>query len=389
MRVLDKYLAELVHAQFENRVASDIPNGVMVDDIVTIAVKNQMRYLLLEALIKVRNISEEERIRLKSLILPSIYQTAVQVHELKELEITFDTEKIINQPMKGSIIKFLYPSPEMREMSDIDILIEPDSMSHARVILEKRGYSLYESIKHHDIYIKYPYLILEAHRAMYDKSVDSNQYNYFQNFSRTHVKDGTKCTQVLDIEDFYVYMMAHMAKHFYEMGCGIRHLVDIYVYLIKYDSVLNREYVDSELDKCGILEFTKKMEEITFIWLGHEQEDELHDIIFSYMMDSGIYGKDENGIWNKFIYEKIKKHEMSRLQLRIWYWFPPLHYMSEQYPYLEERPWLLPWAWIARGINGVVYSKGSYKRDMIKHISKEQINNMQKVYLALNLKFRI
>ena len=28
-----------------------------------------------------------------------------------------------------------------------------------------------------------------------------------------------------EAEDFYIYMMAHMAKHFYKRGCGIRNLV--------------------------------------------------------------------------------------------------------------------------------------------------------------------
>lgn len=388
MRILDKYLSELIHAQFENRVASDLPDGISVEDIIQIAIRNQMRHLLLGALVRVRNVSEEDKLKIRNIILLSIYQTAIQVQELKELEIAFEREGIINQPMKGSIIKYLYPSPEMREMSDIDILIEQSNMPRAQKIFESRGYTLSQSIKHHDIYSKPPFLTLEAHRAMYDKSVDSNQHSYFENFSRTRLKEGCKYTYVFGIEDFYIYMMAHMAKHFYQMGCGIRHLVDIYIYLKRYGNTMNREYVDAEFKKCGILTFVKAMEKLTFIWLGNEQEETLYDQIFEYMLDSGIYGKDENGIWNKFADEKISKHDTSHIHLLFWYWFPPLQYMSEYYSYLDEKPWLLPWAWIVRGVSGVVYGKGSYKRKMIQHIDKEHIRIMKDIYQELDLKFR-
>ena len=45
------------------------------------------------------------------------------------------------------------------------------------------GYVLEQAIKHHDIYVKEPFMVVEAHRAMYDKTVDNNQYEYFSNFS--------------------------------------------------------------------------------------------------------------------------------------------------------------------------------------------------------------
>ena len=59
-----------------------------------------------------------------------------------------------------------------------------------------------------------------------------------------------------------------------------------------------------ELKKCGILEFTEHMEKLANIWLKGEKSSGFYEDLFQYMMDSGIYGKDENGIWNKFAEEK-------------------------------------------------------------------------------------
>ena len=94
------------------------------------------------------------------------------------------------------------------------------------------------------------------------------------------------------------------------------------------------------------------------IWLEEEESNALYDNLFAYLLDSGIYGKDENGIWNKFAEEKKKGKTAGRQQLKFWYAFPPLHYMAEYYPYLEDCPWLLPWAWLVRGITGLAKHKG-------------------------------
>ena len=229
---------------------------------------------------------------------------------------------------------------------------------------------------------------LQQAQGNYDKTVDRNQYGYFKNFSRTHTRNGCTYTQDFGTEDFYVYMMAHAAKHFYQTGCGIRHLIDIYVYLERFGEQMDRNYLDKELEQCGILTFTGHMEKLAYLWLEEEESNALYDNLFAYLLDSGIYGKDENGIWNKFAEEKKKGKTAGRQQLKFWYAFPPLHYMAEYYPYLEDCPWLLPWAWLVRGITGLAKHKGTYKRQMMNHIDEERIRTVQDIYEKMDLKFQ-
>ena len=231
-------------------------------------------------------------------------------------------------------------------------------------------------------------ITLQQAQRNYDKTVDRNQYGYFKNFSRTHTRNGCTYTQDFGTEDFYVYMMAHAAKHFYQTGCGIRHLIDIYVYLERFGEQMDRNYLDKELEQCGILTFTGHMEKLAYLWLEEEESNALYDNLFAYLLDSGIYGKDENGIWNKFAEEKKKGKTAGRQQLKFWYAFPPLHYMAEYYPYLEDCPWLLPWAWLVRGITGLAKHKGTYKRQMMNHIDEERIRTVQDIYEKMDLKFQ-
>ena len=215
METMAEYLAELVKAGLEDRKAASLPEGVSVREIVKISEENHMDYLLLGALLKTDGLSEEEKGLLREKVLGSMLFTGMQLQELKKLEERMEQAKIPCQPMKGARMKFYYPSPFLREMSDIDILIHGDFMEQAAVELEAMGYVLQQKIKHHDIYRKAPGIVVEAHRAMYDRTVDERQYAYFSDLSRAVRRKDFLYVYDFEAEDFYIYMMAHMAKHFY------------------------------------------------------------------------------------------------------------------------------------------------------------------------------
>ena len=388
MRTIDKYFAELVQAQLNNRKPAPIPEEVSLQELITLSRKNHMDYMILGGLLKTDNLPEEYIPALRRAVMTSLFRTTTQITEFRELIKRFEENQVKNQPMKGSLMRFMYPSPELREMSDIDVLIEKESWERGVKVMTDMGYHLHEAIKHHDIYMKKPYMVLEAHRAMYDKTVDSNQYEYFKNMSKAVLREGYQYSYDFTPEDFYIYMIAHMAKHFYKMGCGVRNLVDIYVYNQKFGETMDKAYVDKELKSLGLLDFTNHMVKLANIWLGEDEEEEFYDQLFDYMLGSGIYGKDENGIWNKFCEEKMQDKEVTRKRLKTWYLFPPLHYMAEYYPWLEEHAFLLPVAWGIRAFRGVFLHKGEQKRHMINEIEQDQIAVYKKIYQEMNLRFK-
>ena len=388
MSILANYLAQLIKAQLNGEKPVSVPEEIQVEDLIHLSCKNHMEYLVMGALLKTDGISEEIQGILRSHVMRSIVRTTTQIMDLKEIIRRFEEKKIVNQPMKGAQMKFIYPSPEMREMSDIDILIRHDCMDRAAEELKDMGYVLEQAIEHHDIYVKEPFMVVEAHRAMYDKTVDNNQYEYFSNFSKAILKKGYKYTYDFNDEDFYIYMIAHMAKHFYVKGCGVRNLVDIYVYLKAKEDVLNHKYVEEELKKLGLSTFTKHMEKLAFAWLDQKPFTEFQQQVFDYMLDSGIYGKDENGIWNKFSEFKMKGKEVSKFRLKLWYFFPPIVYMAEYYPWIEGKPFLLPIAWGIRACRGIFMRKGTDKRKMIHEIEQEQVQVYKNIYQEMQLHFK-
>ena len=194
-----------------------------------------------------------------------------------------------------------------------------------------------------------------------------------------------------EAEDFYIYMMAHMAKHFYKRGCGIRNLVDIYVFLEKFGGEMNADYLQKQFAGLGLTAFTEHMEKLARIWLQGEPGEAFYQQLFDYMQGCGIYGKDENGIWNRFCDAQPEKGEKGRDALKRWYWFPPYEYMVLYYPWLSRNPvagkFLLPAAWGIRAVRGVVCGRGKYKREMLRQIDASQIGVRQDIYRRLQLRF--
>ncbi len=384
--ILFQYLAELILAQLENRQPKELPESVSVEELIKIASRSHMSTLILGALLKL-DLEEDKKQFLKQSVLSRILLSYAQQNEFQQLIKAFEENSIHSQPMKGVFMKQYYPKPELREMSDIDILINEDQLEQAEAILTELGYTFSSKESHHDIYRKNLKIVLEVHWTMYDGHVDKNQHDYFHNFSRAVLMDNHTHTYTFTKEDFYVFMMSHMAKHFYARGCGIRNLVDIYVYQQQFGAKLDKVHVKRELKKCGIYDFARHMETLADIWLNQKECNEFYLQLFNYMLDCGIYGKDENGMWNKYANAKTGSSTTSAFRLKLWYIFPPMNYMEEYYPWVKGKQILLPAGWIVRFFHGITKKKATNKLEFLKTAESEEILIVQNIYKKMGLNF--
>lgn len=378
-----KYTGMLVKSTFENKIPDSLPEGITESELIKIAVNGQMPYLLLYSLLKLSK-DESQTDKIRNLIKHSTFKTFIQVHSAKQISTAFEENGIRHQILKGTIMKSLYPTPEMREMSDIDLVVYDDSLNKAAEVMEKLGFKNHGLVKHHMIFSKGNELLVEVHWSLFDSSTDKKQYVYFKDNFRSKLVEGTNFTYEFSIEDFYVYMISHMAKHFFETGCGIRNLVDIYVYYNKYGELFDQEYIKKELAECGIIDFEKNMRELAYIWLDNKECEQYYENLFEYMVDSGIYGKSENGVWGQLSKETKKGNSNSKFR----FYFPSIDFMKEKYSWLEKYRFLLPVGWIIRGLNGISSKEARNHKEMIENSDKEQMKKMLDIYHRLNLEFR-
>lgn len=378
-----EYTAELVKACFEKRKPAEIPAELSVEELLDLAVSGQIQYPIACSLLKLE-LSAEDTERARSMVKFSTFKTFTQMVAADKITKEFEKEGIRHQLLKGAVTKKLYPSPEMREMSDIDLVVYDENLDKAAAVMEKMGYTNHGLVKHHMIFSNANRVHVEVHWCLFDANADRKQHVYFKDNFRAQLKEGTKYTYEFGPEDFYIYMISHMSKHFFETGCGIRNLIDIYVYRSKLGDCLDKEYLYKEFEKCGLKDFDEHMTELAFIWMENRACSDFFENLFAYMVDSGIYGKSENGVWGQLAKETADGDAGCKIR----YYFPSLEFMKEKYSWLSKAPYLLPVAWVVRGVTGISRKESRDHRDKLKHADSESVKEMLEIYHRLNLNFR-
>ena len=147
--------------------------------------------------------------------------------ERAEIFSYMDEQRIWHMPLKGVILKEFYPSIGMRQMSDNDILFDKDYAKQIRDYMISRGYEVevFEQ-GNHDVYEKEPVYNFEMHTSLYGAGHHNEWISYYDRIKDRLRPKGNRSEYRLMDEDFYVYIMTHMFKHFDGSGTGIRSLLD-------------------------------------------------------------------------------------------------------------------------------------------------------------------
>lgn len=283
----------------------------------------------------------------------------MQQYEVQHIMEKLDSKGIPYLPLKGWKMKRLYPRPDMRSMCDVDILIRQEDMPGFPAIMKESGFELEYHGMHHDEYIKNGTLSIEIHRLLFEP--DSDWYEYFKQYmERTSVLDSKRQERQLPQEDFYLYLIAHMAKHFRNGGTGVRSVMDVYVYQKAYGDSLDTAYVQREFEKLGLGGFARAMEELAQSWFAGEQiRSDCHPKMAAYILNGGAYGLKDRGILSSV--HEAGNHKGKYLLRRC---FPNRHFMAAQYPCIEKVPVLLPLFYGVRAFRTVFFRRESFKREI-------------------------
>ena len=209
-----------------------------------------------------------------------------QLYELENLYRAFERGGIEYMPLKGAVIKQLYPKPEMRTMSDADILIKTEQYEKIRAIMRNDGFKEAVESDHELIWNK-SNIHLELHKRLIP-SYNKDYYAYYGDGWKLAVPDTGSRYKMSD-EDTFIYIFTHYAKHYRDGGIGIRHITDLYIYLSAKPD-LNKKYIEAELKKLNLLDFYNNTVHTLNVWLNGEKSDEMSDFITEKIFESGSYG---------------------------------------------------------------------------------------------------
>lgn len=259
-------------------------------------------------------------------------------------------------PLKGCILKDHYPRLGMRQMADIDILIDPERREDVQRIMEGRGYTS-ELLPYsaHDTYQKPPVFNFEMHRLLFTVLSGEKLYLYFRNIWDRVIKDADNAYGYhLSPEDFYLHMIAHEYKHYSGGGTGLRSLLDTWVYLLHMGESMDRAYLAGELEKLELTDFEKTNRELAQKVFDGGTMTKADEEMLDYILSSGTYGTVIHSA-DKII---ARKGRMGYLLVRA---FPPLQVMHAMYPVLDRWPILLPLCWLRR-----LFNAWKHKRNKVR-----------------------
>ncbi len=310
---------------------------------------------------------------------------AQQQYEISLLTDAFLKEGISFMPLKGVLLKECYPKSEMRYMGDADILIREDEYPQIREIMTELGYSFNLESNHEYIWSK-GVMQIELHKRLIP-SYNEDYYAYYETGWRL-AKLNDKTRYFMTDEDFLIYMVTHLAKHYRDSGIGIKHFVDVWVYKNQKNS-LDEKYIECELKKLQLFDFYKNCILLLEVWFEGKSGNEITDIMTQWIFSSGAYGTEKNNSISSALKEEKKSGKNARLKFYIESTFPSYKHMCKKYKWLPKAPILLPFAWLVRMAVALLFKKGNVKGTMQKgaDMTKQNIDEYQKALNIVGLDF--
>ena len=311
----------------------------------------------------------------------TVYYQFLFENERKAICQEMEKNKLSYLPIKGAKLVDYYPLPGMRFMADNDIIYgfvgmengyycrlgknekekEKNIKSAQKIlvnIMMKRGYKCQITRGNADVFKKKPMFNFEMHRHLFISGQKFHDYYEDPWFKAKRCSDDKYEFYYLD-EDEYIYMIAHTYKHFDNSGCGIRCLIDLYVFLEKKKDELDWKYIDHEMKLMVLDVFHNKLKKLSLACFSEMSLDEDDENLLIYMIMSGTYGNVMNFFERTYDRQegcdKIKKLKYMKKRL-----FLSKEEYKDSYPILYRHTYLIPFFTVYRIINSIVLRPGKF-----------------------------
>ncbi|MBQ9138174.1 MAG: nucleotidyltransferase family protein [Alistipes sp.] len=219
--------------------------------------------------IKMRFISSTDTIEHK-------YHDKVQVAQ--KLEKVYSDNGIKLMILKGIGLAQLYPIPQHRPCSDIDIWLFGEQNRGDKLLSEKYNVRINEAHHHHTVFyingvmIENHYDFIEQHSRSSKGAIES---------TLKHLSvEGTHPTVDIEGTPFYIpapdlnalFLTMHSGAHFAAENISIRHLMDWAMFLKRYSGDIDREQLLHSADKFGFRPFLECINSACISYLGMPEQ---------------------------------------------------------------------------------------------------------------------
>ena len=361
----------------------DLDKNIDLSELISEAKNNRVEALIYSA------ISEDSKNTIDSELLNDLKKTTFfsgvqQLNHIKEVSRIlnrFKNKKIDVLVLKGLVIRDLYPNPTLRTMSDADIVVSEENLETSKSLMIELGYSEYESSPSHFVYVKPGCLPIELHWNLADehffKDISVFEEDMWPNVIDVNI--GGSDALGMSLEDFAIFQVIHMAKHFVYRGFGIRHLVDFVLLVRQKGNDINWSSFIDRCFKYGIGKFTIAMfaacnklfnlEVPSEVSSKGKCSDKYINAFIDDIFAGGVHGRHDftSAVASEFAYTADKENGKSDSVFMkfVRYIFPSVENMSDKYSYAKNNRLLVPIAWIHHLFAGV-FNKDYSLKDKLK-----------------------
>lgn len=395
MTTNERLLEALGAAIIQEKVTwADEITGEAWTELFSLAQIHHVLPLVLEAVIGCPAIARLDPRLLRGYQLQSIKTVSTQTRMTSEFLSLYSSLRARGlRPLvvKGLVCRELYPQPDHRVSGDEDMLIPEEDYPACHEAMTAFGMEAAGDTDAFEVTYQKPasFLYIELHKHLFHPGSDAyGDLNRF--FAQVHQHAVEITVQGVSVAtmghtDHLFYLICHAYKHFLHSGFGLRQVCDMAMYanacgsaidwqtLLENCKAIRAERFAAALFKIGEKYFHFDPEKACCpdIWCRFDVDEQalLEDIFHS-----GVFGKTSSSrvhssnITLEAVSAGNQGKKGSGLRKSL---FPPASQLAGRYPYLKEKPWLLPVAWAQR-IARYSREKGSDPTESIR-IGNERV----------------
>ena len=337
------------------------------EDVFRLALEHELLPLVFDTVYGLTSVKKLEREKYKDYREKSLQlavRQIIQTNEFLTLLLHAQEKGLDPVVIKGVVCRSLYPKPMLRPSVDEDILVPASQVKAFHDFFLQEGLfsddpdadlnTATELSYHKENSPTYIEMHTEPFPSDSDAYGDLNALfdGALNRTVRVQIEDVS--VRTLAPTDHLLYMLCHAYKHFLHGGIGIRQVCDIGMITKRYKTEIDWPDVFSKCKEIRIDRFAAAIFKIGEKYLGFSSPDIFASVntdeqhLLDDILSGGNFGlSDVDRIHSSTITLEAVGSQRKGKKSRGFFSaaFPKRKSLEGRYPYLREKPWLLPVAW--------------------------------------------
>ncbi len=299
-------------------------------------------------------LADEELSRFHEGFFSDVYHAVNRGLAMRELAAAFDREGLAFRPLKGLEVKDCWPVPELRGMTDVDLLIRPEDRARSDALMRALGYARGQGTESVWVYSA-KRCEFELHERLFEDAPGGECAPAFFDRAWSFAADGRWPSFS------WIFLLAHLAKHVRESGIGFRAFLDLLFAARGWDGALDWPWITNTLEEIGLARFDAVCSALCGAWFGESLPLAPAPLVavFVEAVTDKMFADEGFGMENeeneaaadaKILRRAAGPFWLTALHITARKVFPPYREMRliPRYRFVDGRPWLLPAAWLYR-----------------------------------------